>query len=52
MNSEDDVKRIMGTTCEIYSVREEDEAGIRTISIKAMARKRFRVLSLRTQLDG
>ncbi|CAB4017201.1 partial [Paramuricea clavata] len=52
VNSEDDIKRITGTTCEIYSVREENQAGISTISIKTMARKRFQVLSLRTQLDG
>ncbi|XP_028405727.1 protein cereblon-like [Dendronephthya gigantea] len=52
VNSPEDIKRITGTTCEIYSMKEENEAGISTISIKAMARKRFQVLSLRTQLDG
>ena len=52
VNSEDDVKRITGTTCEIFSVKEQGEAGINTMNIKAMARRRFQVLSLRTQLDG
>ncbi|XP_046852634.1 protein cereblon-like isoform X2 [Xenia sp. Carnegie-2017] len=50
--SEDDVKRMTGTTCEVYSMREECNGGFTTIFIKAMVRKRFQVLSIKTQLDG
>ena len=46
------MKRMTGTTCEVYSMREECNGGFTTIFIKAMVRKRFQVLSIKTQLDG
>ncbi|KXJ24585.1 protein cereblon [Exaiptasia diaphana] len=42
----------VGTTVEIFSRKEEVEAGITTLTIKAMGRQRFKILSLRTQVDG
>lgn len=42
----------VGTTVEIFSRKEEVEAGITTLIIKAVGRQRFRIMSLRTQVDG
>ncbi|XP_077862766.1 protein cereblon-like [Saccoglossus kowalevskii] len=42
----------IGTTAEIYSVKEESEAGIDTIRIKATGRQRFELIETRRQVDG
>ncbi|XP_048589139.1 protein cereblon isoform X1 [Nematostella vectensis] len=42
----------IGTTVEIFSMKEEVEAGITTIRIKATGRQRFRIIDIRTQVDG
>ncbi|XP_078678417.1 protein cereblon-like [Branchiostoma floridae x Branchiostoma belcheri] len=42
----------IGTTAEIFSVKEEDEHGIETMRIKAMGRQRFLILETRRQADG
>ncbi|XP_015764904.1 PREDICTED: protein cereblon-like isoform X2 [Acropora digitifera] len=42
----------IGTTVEIFSMKEENEAGICTLRIKATGRQRFRIKELRRQVDG
>ncbi len=42
----------IGTTAEIFSVKEELEYGISTIRMKAAGKQRFRVLGCKRQLDG
>lgn len=42
----------IGTTVEIFSMKEESEAGICTLRIKAMGRQRFKIKELRRQVDG
>lgn len=42
----------IGTTAEIFSMKEESEAGITTLRIKATGRQRFRIKELRRQVDG
>ncbi|XP_043938000.1 protein cereblon isoform X1 [Protopterus annectens] len=41
-----------GTTAEIVSYGEEEEAGIETVKLIAIGRQRFKVQELRTQADG
>ncbi|RMX48678.1 hypothetical protein pdam_00014329 [Pocillopora damicornis] len=42
----------IGTTAEIFSMKEESDAGINTLRIKATGRQRFRIKELRRQVDG
>ncbi|KAK2563374.1 Protein cereblon [Acropora cervicornis] len=42
----------IGTTVEIFSMKEENEAGICTLRIKATGRQRFKIKELRRQVDG
>lgn len=42
----------MGTTAEIISSKDEDEAGIGTMRLKAIGRQRFKVIESHRQLDG
>ncbi|XP_077983750.1 protein cereblon-like [Glandiceps talaboti] len=42
----------VGTTAEIFSVKEESEAGIDTIRVKATGRQRFELIESRRQTDG
>ncbi|KAK3699916.1 hypothetical protein QZH41_016573 [Actinostola sp. cb2023] len=47
-----ELKGKVGTTVEIFSMKEEVEAGITTMIIKATGRQRFKIVNLRTQVDG
>lgn len=42
----------IGTTAEIFSMKEESDGGIVTLRIKATGRQRFRIKELRRQVDG
>ena len=42
----------VGTTAEIFSVKEEEESGITNLIIKAEGRQRFKVQEIKRQLDG
>lgn len=42
----------IGTTVEIFSMKEESDGGIVTLRIKATGRQRFRIKELRRQVDG
>lgn len=42
----------IGTTAEIFSMKEESDAGINTLRIKATGRQRFRIKELHRQVDG
>ena len=42
----------VGTTAEIFSVKEETEYGISTLRMKAEGRQRFCVLESKRQVDG
>lgn len=42
----------IGTTAEIFSMKEETEAGVTTLRIKAIGRQRFRIAELRRGVDG
>ncbi|XP_070558131.1 protein cereblon-like isoform X2 [Ptychodera flava] len=42
----------VGTTAEIFSVKEESEAGIDTMRMKATGRQRFKLIETRRQADG
>ena len=42
----------VGTTAEVFSVKEDMTAGIDTITVKATGRQRFSILSRRRQIDG
>lgn len=51
-SSQNQLLAAIGTTVEIFSMKEEAEAGICTLRIKAMGRQRFRIKELRRQVDG
>ena len=53
-NSENETASLadVGTTCEIFSVKEDDHYGYTTMSIIATGRQRFRIISKKMQLDG
>ena len=42
----------IGTTAEIFSMKEESDGGIVTLRIKATGRQRFRIKESRRQVDG
>lgn len=42
----------VGTTAEIFSVKEEEEYGIANMVIKAEGRQRFKVIDIKRQTDG
>ncbi|XP_071961670.1 protein cereblon-like [Antedon mediterranea] len=42
----------VGTTAEIYSVKENDENGLENMKIKAMGRQRFKIMDISRQTDG
>ena len=44
----------IGTTAEIFSIKEEqdDLSGVTTVRVKAMGRQRFEVIETRRQTDG
>ncbi|XP_068702174.1 protein cereblon-like isoform X2 [Montipora foliosa] len=42
----------IGTTVEIFSMKEETDSGICTLRIKATGRQRFKIKELRRQVDG
>ena len=42
----------VGTTAEIFSVKEEEEYGVLNLIMKAEGRQRFRVLDVKRQIDG
>ena len=42
----------VGTTAEIFSVKEEEEYGVTNLTIKAEGRQRFKVRKINRQVDG
>ncbi|XP_033122255.1 protein cereblon-like isoform X2 [Anneissia japonica] len=42
----------VGTTAEIYSVKEINEGGLESMKIKAMGRQRFKIMDITRQADG
>lgn len=50
--NQNQLKESIGTTVEIFSMKEEVEAGITTMIIKATGRQRFKIVDLRRQVDG
>ena len=42
----------VGVTCEVLSMKEEEEYGLRRLLLKAEGRQRFKLISMQSQLDG
>ena len=51
-NYQNQLLAAIGTTAEIFSMKEESDGGIVTLRIKATGRQRFRIKELRRQVDG